>query len=156
MIVALAATAAAPAAVAWQQVDFKRDTYPDLVFTRQPTGMDSDLDGDGYDEVVVGLPGEDVGEAKDAGGVLVFKGRASDITGAGVRVIGQSAASAPGVDEKGDAFVGEAHVVAAAKGVPATLVVGAPGENTNQRGVSFSESSLGIEPSAVRIGNWLG
>ncbi|WP_234444886.1 hypothetical protein [Streptomyces griseus] len=24
--------------------DFKRDAYPDLVFTPQPTGMDSDLD----------------------------------------------------------------------------------------------------------------
>ncbi|MGP3636604.1 FG-GAP repeat domain-containing protein [Streptomyces sp. 24-1644] len=98
------------------------DAYPDLVFTRQPTGLDSDLDfpskggavavvyggpegqnttlkpkwitqstagvpgadeigdslgasaavkdldGDGYGEVVVGLPGEDVDKAKDAGG----------------------------------------------------------------------------------------
>ncbi|MGV0096650.1 hypothetical protein [Streptomyces californicus] len=38
------ATAVGPAAAARQQVDFKRDAYPDLVFTPQPTGMDSDLD----------------------------------------------------------------------------------------------------------------
>lgn len=202
------------------------DAYPDLVFTRRPTGMDSDvdfpskggavavvlggpkgqntavkpkwitqdtagvpgadetgdglgasasvgdLDGDGYGEVVVGLPGEDVGTAKDAGGVLVFKGRASGITGADTKVIGQSTANVPGVDEQGDAFGGEVHVVAPAKGVPATLAVAAPGENTNQGGVwlfkgsrtgpvtkgsvSFGESSLGVTPSAVRFGGWLG
>ncbi|MFF8556799.1 FG-GAP and VCBS repeat-containing protein [Streptomyces sp. NPDC015501] len=202
------------------------DAYPDLVFTRRPTGMDSDLDfpskggavavvyggpkgqntawkpkwitqattgvpgadeagdamgasaavgdldGDGYGEVVVGLPGEDVGTAKDAGGVLVFKGRASGITGADAKVIGQSTANVPGADESGDAFGGEVHVVAGAKGVPATLAVGAPGENVNQGGVwlfkgsstgpvtkgsvSFGESSLGVTPSPVRFGNWLG
>lgn len=202
------------------------DAYPDLVFTRRPTGMDSDvdfpskggavavvlggpkgqnaavkpkwitqdtagvpgadetgdglgasasvgdLDGDGYGEVVVGLPGEDVGTAKDAGGVLVFKGRASGITGADTKVIGQSTVKVPGADENGDAFGGEVHVVAPAKGVPATLAVAAPGENTNQGGVwlfkgsrtgpvtkgsvSFGESSLGVTPSAVRFGWWLG
>ncbi|MFD5199291.1 FG-GAP and VCBS repeat-containing protein [Streptomyces sp. NPDC058375] len=202
------------------------DAYPDLVFTRQPTGMDSDLDfpskggavavvlggpngqntsvkpkwitqatagvpgadeagdamgasaavgdldGDGYGEVVVGVPGEDVDTAKDAGGALIFKGRASGITGADTKVIGQSTANVPGVDEQGDAFGGEVHVVAAAKGVPATLTVSAPGENTNQGGVwlfkgsstgpvtkgsvSFGESSLGVTPSAARFGNRLG
>ncbi|WP_097911486.1 FG-GAP and VCBS repeat-containing protein [Streptomyces sp. b84] len=202
------------------------DAYPDLVFTRQPTGMDSDvdfpskggavavvlggpkgqnttvkpkwitqatagvpgadergdamgasaavgdLDGDGYGEVVVGLPGEDVDTAKDAGGVLVFKGRASGITGADTKVIGQSTANIPGVDEQGDAFGGEVHVVAPAKGVRATLALAAPGENTGQGGVwllkgsrtgpvtkgsvSFGESSLGVKPSAVRFGGWLG
>ncbi|WP_239144243.1 FG-GAP and VCBS repeat-containing protein [Streptomyces sp. SID14515] len=202
------------------------DAYPDLVFTRQPTGLDSDmdfpskggavavvyggpkgqntalkpkwitqatagvpgadeagdtmgasaavgdLDGDGYGEVVVGLPGEDVGKAKDAGGVLIFKGRAKGITGADTKVIGQSTANVPGVDEQGDAFGGEVHVVPAAKGVPATLAVAAPGENTGQGGVwlfkgsrsgpvakgsvSFGEASLGVKPSPVRFGSQLG
>ncbi|MFE2294849.1 FG-GAP and VCBS repeat-containing protein [Streptomyces sp. NPDC059452] len=202
------------------------DAYPDLVYTRQPTGLDSDLDfpskggavavvyggpkgqntklkpkwitqrtagvpgadevgdemgasaavadldGDGYGEVVVGLPGEDVGKVKDAGGVLVFKGRASGITGAGTKVIGQGTKHVPGVNEKGDRFGGEVHIVAPAKGVRATLAVAAPGENGNKGAVwlfkgsrsgpvakgsvSFGESSLGVKPSAVRFGGLLG
>ncbi|MFJ4961318.1 FG-GAP repeat domain-containing protein [Streptomyces sp. NPDC088729] len=201
------------------------DAYPDLVHTRRPTGMDSDvdfpskggalavvyggpqgqntalttkwitqdaagvpgadevgdrlgestavrdLDGDGYGEVVVGLPGEDVGEAPDAGGVLVFKGRSGGITGADTKVIGQSTADIPGVDEKGDGFGGEVHVVAGAKGVPATLAIGAPGENAGHGGVwllkggpsgplapgsvSFGEQTLGLTPSPVRFGGIL-
>lgn len=131
-----------------------------------------DLNGDGYGEVVVGLPGEDVGTAPDAGGVLVFKGRVSGITGADTKVIGQSTENVPGVDEKGDAFGGEVHIVAAAKSVPATLAVAAPGENTGQGGVwlfkgsssgpvasgsvSFGEASLGLVPSAVNFGRLLG
>lgn len=87
-------------------------------------------------------------------------------------MIGQSTANIPGVDETGDAFGGEVHVVAPAKGVPATLALAAPGENTGQGGVwllkgsrtgpvtkgsvSFGESSLGVKPSAVRFGWWLG
>ncbi|MGW8884151.1 VCBS repeat-containing protein [Streptomyces sp. NPDC055749] len=202
------------------------DAYPDLVFTRQPTGLDSDVDfpskggavavayggptgqntttkpkwitqsttgvlgadeagdnlgasaavkdlnGDGYGEVVVGVPGEDVGTAPDAGGVLIFKGRASGITGADTKVIGQSTENVPGVDEKGDAFGGEVHIVAAAKGVPATLAVAAPNENAGQGGVwlfkgsssgpvtqgsvSFGEASLGVNPSVVNFGHLLG
>ncbi|MGP3636603.1 hypothetical protein ACTU45_25155 [Streptomyces sp. 24-1644] len=104
--------------------------------------------------------------------MLVFKGRASGITGTDTKVIGQSTADVPGVDEEGDAFGGEVHIVAAAKGVPATLAVAAPGENIGQGGVwlfkgsrsgpvtrgsiSFGEASLGLEPSAVNFGRLLG
>ncbi len=171
------------------------DAYPDLVLTRQPTGLGSDvdfpskggavavalggpkgqntsvkpkwitqatagvpgadergdamgasvavgdLDGDGYGEVVVGLPGEDVGTAKDAGGVLIFKGRATGITGADTKVIGQSTADVPGVDEQGDGFGGEVHVVAGAKNVPATPAVAAPARTPNQGGVWLFKGS---------------
>ncbi|MEU3056056.1 hypothetical protein [Streptomyces griseus] len=112
------------------------------------------------------------GKAKEAGGILIFKGRAKGITGADTKVIGQSTANVPGVDEEGDAFGGEVHVVTAAKGVPATLAVSAPGENTGQGGVwlfkgsrsgpvtkggvSFGEASLGAKPSPVRFGSRLG
>ncbi|MEW2398968.1 esterase [Streptomyces sp. NPDC046862] len=41
-----------------------------------------DLDGDGYDDAVVGIPGEDIGTVKDAGGVAVLWGSRSGLTGA--------------------------------------------------------------------------
>ncbi|MGW7267395.1 esterase [Streptomyces sp. NPDC054842] len=40
-----------------------------------------DLDGDGYDDAIVGIPGEDLGTVKDAGGVAVLWGSASGLHG---------------------------------------------------------------------------
>jgi hypothetical protein len=41
-----------------------------------------DLDGDGYDDAVVGIPGEDIGTTTDAGGVAVLWGSKAGLTGA--------------------------------------------------------------------------
>ncbi|MET9921440.1 esterase [Streptomyces sp. NPDC006435] len=41
-----------------------------------------DLDADGYDDAVVGIPGEDVGTVADAGGVTVLWGSPRGLTGA--------------------------------------------------------------------------
>lgn len=41
-----------------------------------------DLDGDGYDDAVVGIPGEDIGTTADAGGVAVLWGSKAGLTGA--------------------------------------------------------------------------
>ncbi|GAA3802818.1 FG-GAP-like repeat-containing protein [Streptomyces phyllanthi] len=40
-----------------------------------------DLDGDGYDDAVVGIPGEDIGSVTDAGGVVVLWGSGSGLSG---------------------------------------------------------------------------
>lgn len=40
-----------------------------------------DLDGDGYDDAVVGIPGEDIGAVSDAGGVVVLWGTPKGLTG---------------------------------------------------------------------------
>ncbi len=42
-----------------------------------------DFDGDGYADLAVGIPGEDVGAVTDAGGVVVLHGSASGLTSAG-------------------------------------------------------------------------
>ncbi|MGW7047331.1 esterase [Streptomyces avermitilis] len=41
-----------------------------------------DLDGDGYDDAIVGVPGEDIGTTKDAGGVAILWGSKSGLSGA--------------------------------------------------------------------------
>jgi hypothetical protein len=40
-----------------------------------------DLDGDGYDEAIVGIPGEDIGTVKDTGGVAILWGSKSGLSG---------------------------------------------------------------------------
>ena len=42
-----------------------------------------DLDGDGYDDAVVGIPGEDIGAVSNAGGVVVLWGAPKGLTGVG-------------------------------------------------------------------------
>ncbi|MBZ9645084.1 FG-GAP and VCBS repeat-containing protein [Streptomyces sp. PSKA30] len=46
----------------------------------------ADFNGDGYDDVAVGSPGEDVGSDKDGGSLAILWGSASGITGKGVTV----------------------------------------------------------------------
>ena len=41
-----------------------------------------DLDGDGFDDAVVGIPGEDLGTVKDAGGVAILWGSKTGLKGA--------------------------------------------------------------------------
>ncbi|MEU9472150.1 esterase [Streptomyces avermitilis] len=41
-----------------------------------------DLDGDGYDDAIVGVPGEDIGTTRDTGGVVILWGSESGLSGA--------------------------------------------------------------------------
>ncbi|GAA3799750.1 FG-GAP-like repeat-containing protein [Streptomyces coacervatus] len=46
----------------------------------------ADFNGDGYDDLAVGSPGEDVGSDVDGGGLVILWGSASGITGKGVGI----------------------------------------------------------------------
>ncbi|WP_328399052.1 FG-GAP repeat protein [Streptomyces sp. NBC_00390] len=41
-----------------------------------------DLDADGYDDAIVGIPGEDIGTVKDAGGITILWGSSRGLSGA--------------------------------------------------------------------------
>ncbi|MFF7377504.1 VCBS repeat-containing protein [Streptomyces massasporeus] len=65
-----------------------------------------DVNGDNYQDLVVGVAGEDIGSVTDAGQLVVLYGSASGLnTSSGTQSFAQSTAGVPGSDEKGD-FLG--------------------------------------------------
>ncbi|MFJ3643935.1 FG-GAP and VCBS repeat-containing protein [Streptomyces sp. NPDC090108] len=64
-----------------------------------------DINGDGYQDLVVSSPMEDIGSAADTGQVTVLYGSASGVdTASGTQGFAQSTAGVPGSDEKSDLF----------------------------------------------------
>lgn len=63
-----------------------------------------DFDGDGYDDLAVGIPLEDVGDTQDAGAVQVLYGSAIGLTSAGNQLFHQDYAEIPGDSEEDDRF----------------------------------------------------
>ncbi|MFL6056362.1 MAG: FG-GAP and VCBS repeat-containing protein [Actinoallomurus sp.] len=96
-----------------------------------------DVDGDGRAEVVVGAPGEDIGRHRDAGAVTVLRGNARWNLGAGSSSFGQDAEGVPGVSETGDRYGGALSLADLDGDTKLDLVVGTPGENGGDGGVSL-------------------
>ncbi|MQY14250.1 hypothetical protein SRB5_44130 [Streptomyces sp. RB5] len=91
-----------------------------------------DMNGDGYADLAIGLPGEDIGTAPDAGAVTVLFGSVFGLTTETVRNVQQESAGIPGSNEKGDAF-GKALAARDLNGDTwADLTIGQPGEDTGQ------------------------
>ncbi|MFD5499585.1 FG-GAP repeat protein [Streptomyces sp. NPDC127061] len=90
-----------------------------------------DVNGDGYGDIAVGVPHEDLGTTKDAGSVLVLPGTASGPTGTGTVGFNQDTADVPGAAEANDRFGGAAKLVDANRDGRSELAVGAPGENAD-------------------------
>jgi SpoIID/LytB domain protein len=63
-----------------------------------------DVDGDGYDDLIVGVPGEDIGSVVNAGLVSVVHGSGSGLTALGNRSWHQNSAGVGGAAESGDTF----------------------------------------------------
>lgn len=66
-----------------------------------------DVTGDGYPDIAVGVPGEDLGAGgakKQAGAVVLLKGGRSGLTGTGAQAVHQSTKHVPGASENDDHF----------------------------------------------------
>ena len=61
-----------------------------------------DFTGDGYDDLAVGTPNEDIGAITNAGAVTILKGSALGITGAGSQSWHQGQPGVPGANESED------------------------------------------------------
>ncbi len=92
----------------------------------------ADTDQDGRDDLVVGVPGEDVGAVEDAGYVMLIRGGAAGLTATFDRGWHQGSTGVVGTPESGDLF-GE-NVAAADFGGDGfvDIAVGTPGEGVGQ------------------------
>ena len=102
-----------------------------------------DLNGDNRPELVVGVPGEDVGTVKDAGGYVVMNGTENGPYGGLAR--SQSTPNMPGTAEAGDRFGAQVAVGDYNRDGLWDTAVSAPGENAGEPrsgGVWFVPSSM--------------
>jgi hypothetical protein len=88
-----------------------------------------DVTGDGYADVVTGVPGEDFAGRTDAGTFAVLRGSAAGLVGTRVQVLSQNTAGVPGTAENGDRFGSRTAVVGR------YVAVSAPEENSGSGAV---------------------
>jgi hypothetical protein len=87
-----------------------------------------DMTGDGIADVLVGVPGKDVGKAVDAGAVVLLRGSAKGLTGVRSQVLSQSSAGVPDAAERDDRFGTSVSVLNLNGSARMDAAVGAPGE----------------------------
>ncbi|WP_031509026.1 VCBS repeat-containing protein [Streptomyces megasporus] len=123
-----------------------------------------DVNGDRHLDLVVGAPGEDLGDAVDTGAVTVLPGSASGVTTTGSRMLDQGTTGVPGAAESGDLFGGSLLATDTTRDGRADLTIGSPGENdgvgavtvlpgsasgvTTTGSVGFAAGSAGLSSTA--------
>ncbi|MFE9352759.1 hypothetical protein [Streptomyces olivaceoviridis] len=104
-----------------------------------------DVDGDGFADLAIGAPGEDLG----AGSVTLLRGAASGLTTRGAVSYTQNTAGVPGTAEKGDRFGARVLLADHSGDRRAELTVAGPGENAGDgavwslRGTSAGPTTAG-------------
>jgi type VII secretion-associated serine protease mycosin len=99
-----------------------------------------DLNNDGYDDLVIGVPGEDVGTVKDAGAVHVLLGAASGLSGPG-QLWTENSKGVPGASETSDRFGASLAVGTFDGPAGADVAIGSPTETV---GSSVSAGAVHI------------
>ena len=105
-----------------------------------------DLNGDGFEDLVVGVPGEAIGRIDGAGGVNILYGSAEGLSAAGDQFISQNTAGVRGGSEAGDAFGSFVEIVNSSSDEPPSLIIAAPNESIGS--VTFS-GAIHILPTEV-------
>ncbi|MGW6144637.1 FG-GAP repeat protein [Streptomyces sp. NPDC055140] len=100
-----------------------------------------DINGDDYQDLVVGAAGENLGGVVNTGSVTVLYGTANGIdTSTGGQFFAQSTAGVPGSDEKDDYFGNEVKLTDVTGDGKADLTIGAYGENTGNGALTYLPS----------------
>jgi hypothetical protein len=96
----------------------------------------SDFNGDGVNDLAIGVPFEDIGAVVNAGGANVIYGTAAGLSSAGSQFWSQDSVGIAGVSEAGDTF-GRSLAVGDFNGDGRDdLAIGVPGENGGAGGVN--------------------
>jgi FG-GAP repeat len=111
-----------------------------------------DFDGDGFFDLAVGVPGEDIGTTRDAGAVTVLFGSAAGITTAGAQTLFQGGGAA-GSAEAFDQFGTSLASGLLANDDLADLVVGVPGEDVGTVGEAGAVNLLAGSPGGLVNGS---
>lgn len=101
-----------------------------------------DVTGDGIADVLVGVPGADVGKAKDAGSVVLLRGSSKGLTGSRSQTLTQSSAGVPNTPEHSDAFGSSVSLLNLNGAGGLDAVIGAPGETVTGDSKGFPSGTV--------------
>jgi hypothetical protein len=110
-----------------------------------------DFDNDGFADLTVGAPGEDIGSASAAGAVNVLYGGAAGLTGSGSQTFTQNTPGVGSASETGDEFGYSLVAGDFQNGGFADLAAGVPGESIGGAVNVLSGSAAGLTGSGSQF-----
>ncbi|MFJ6573749.1 esterase [Streptomyces sp. NPDC091292] len=111
----------------------------------------ADTNGDGYADVAIGAPGEDIGTVADAGAVWILRGGKGGLTATGAKSWDQNSKGVPGAAEKGDKWGAQVRLTDPNRDGRYGLLAAAPGENTDDGVVWVLSAGSG---GVTATGSW--
>lgn len=110
----------------------------------------ADTNGDGYADVAIGAPGEDIFDVVDAGAVWVLRGTAEGLTATGAATWNQNSVYVRGTPEKNDRFGAQVRLSEPARNGNLGMLAAAPGEDAGNGAVwGFLGDSGGVKALAA-------